>query len=81
MMPEVRAALKEVQRLHPQVNIVLYLPDATWRFFDTDGEIPAFKNGINVSILEDAFDAVDNRHKLPVVFCDTFVSYDPGGTT
>jgi hypothetical protein len=79
MTPEIQAAFREVQRHFPQVNVVLFLPDGTWRYFDTNGEMPSFHRWIDprwidIDILEAALDSLGET-PLPAVFIDSTVEY------
>lgn len=69
---ELRAAFEAVRVFHPTVNIALFLPDGTWRYYQTDGDgrctLPEFCAEIDTDALETAQQAVEQTHTLPVVF-------------
>lgn len=69
----IEEAFNEIHRYCPKVNIALFLPDGTWRYFDTAGEMPSFPKEIDTSILEAANDSVDST---PAVYQDDRILYD-----
>ena len=62
---EVIKAHSYVKIYHPDVIGVVYTSDTRWHFYNSDFEMPAFGEFIDVGILEDAADSVK---EFPAVF-------------
>ncbi len=54
----VKAALCHVREHHPEVTQVTFDGDLRWCYGNEQGDIPAFRDAIDVGLLEDAADAV-----------------------
>lgn len=65
--PRVQRALQHVQSVFPEVVMVLFMPDARWRYMTRDLECPTFDERIDQGVLEDAVHDLDPT-RLPVVF-------------
>jgi len=66
MPKEVEIALKHVQSVHPEVCLVVFDPIGRWIYMDENFDRPAFDGRIDVSLLEDAANAVE----FPAVYYD-----------
>jgi hypothetical protein len=54
----IQKALDHVRVHHPDVTHVLFMRDAQWLYITDEGDAPVFGDEIDVSILEDAADAI-----------------------
>jgi len=56
--PEIKAAMKHVKSVYPNVSIVIFTKDLHWQYMDEDFESPIFDDRIDVGILEAAADSL-----------------------
>ncbi len=56
----VLAALNHVRESIPEIDRVTVWKDGRWQFSTPDHDVPAFPGTIDPSILEEAFDRLDN---------------------
>ena len=73
MTNEVKIALTEVKKYHPEVCMVLFGQDGSWMFMDKDLGRPRFSDKIDVSIVGEACDSVNY---FPAIFFAEDIRYD-----
>ena len=62
---EIKAAIKHVQSVFPQVCMVVFSKQARWCYMDEEFNTPKFDERIDIGILEAAIDSIE---ELPFVY-------------
>lgn len=66
--PAILAALEHVRSFAPEVTTVTFLAGQVWLYTSDDGHTPAFPQGMDTALLEDALDAAYEDRGLPSVY-------------